>query len=230
MLVIEKLPPHELLIKAKQALNKSDVSFIEIGVNDGVTNDIANFVLTSNDRGYFIEPIKETFDVMCENKKTFKNCSFVQKAIVPECLSHINSINILSEDSMNQGASFANFNKHRITNQIPVDTITVENFLKTNLIQELDFLFCDAESIDHLIILDFLKFIQPQVIFFETGWWLDNDSKLDTTDGNSITIPSRNKMKQILNEKGYYVIDYWTSSANKREDIVALKSRIASII
>lgn len=228
--MIEKLPPHELLLKAKQSLNKQHVTFVEIGVNDGITNDIANLVLTPNDSGYFIEPIKETFDVMCANKNAYKNCSFVQKAIVPECLKHVNSMNVLSEDGMNQGASITNFNKHRITNQVNIDTITVEDFIKINSIQELDFLFCDAESIDHLIILDFIRFIEPKIIFFETGWWLDNDSKLDTTDGNHVVIPSRGKIKQALIEKDYYVIDYWTNNYNKREDIVAIKNNIANII
>jgi len=228
--MIEKLSPHELLLKAKQRLNKQDITFIEIGVNDGITNDVANLVLTPNDKGYFIEPIKETFDIMCTNKEAFKNCSFIQKAIVPECLKHVNRMNVLSEDAMNQGASIANFNKHRITNQVIIDTVTVEDFIKTNAIQELDFLFCDAESIDHLIILDFIRFIEPKIMFFETGWWLDNDSKLDTTDGNHVIIPSRSKIKQILNERNYYVIDYWTDEYNKREDIIAIKNNIANMI
>ena len=163
---------------------------------------------------------------MKSNKKNFKNVKFVKKAILPEILKNNNVINLLSQDNNNEGASIGNFNKERISSQIVVDTITINSFIHEEKIEFLDFLFCDAESIDHLIILDLISQIKPKVLFFETCWWCTNDYDLELSDGSTVTIPSRKFVKEFLNENGYEVIDYWEHNKFKREDMIAIKKEI----
>ena len=71
-----------------------------------------------------------------------------------------NTMNILSEDDFNQGSSFGNTVEYRIIDKINVDTIMVNNFIDENEIKDIDYIFCDAEGIDHLIINDFLKYLK----------------------------------------------------------------------
>ena len=91
----EKFEPIDLLNVLRISLKKETVSFIQIGVNDGETHDIANVFLKENDSGYFIEPIESTFEIMKHNKRNFKNAKFVKKAILPELLRDNNTINLL---------------------------------------------------------------------------------------------------------------------------------------
>jgi hypothetical protein len=86
--------------------------------------------------------------------------------------------------------------------------------------------FCDAESIDHLIIIDLINQINPNVLFFETCWWCTNDYELEISNGNKIVIPSRKYMKEFLNKNGYVVIDYWEHNEFRREDMIAIKKEI----
>ncbi len=223
---MQTLLPHEILVKAKHALHKACVSFVQIGVNDGIAHDVANLVLTEHDAGHFIEPIKTSFDVMCNNKKQFKKCTFMQKAVVPECMAHVTHMNILSDDDMNQGASVVNSNAHRIVNQVAVDCITVQDLIKSLHMTQLDFLFCDAEGVDHLIILDFIQYMQPQVIFFESGHWSAVDTIMHLVNGSNVVIPCKHTMQQSLHDKDYYVFDYASSMHNKREDMIAIKNDV----
>lgn len=214
------------------SLNKVEPpSFIQIGVSDGINHDIAKDVLDSKDIGIFIEPIEKAFNLMKINKSEFTNSTFLKKAVVPECLKYNNTMNLLDNDDIGQGSSFGKFNKHRINNNIQVDTITVFNLLDTFNIQSLDFFFCDAESIDHLIVSDLLTKITPEVIFFETCWWCGSDTELEISDDMKIIVPSRSKMKQLLASYGYKVIDFLEdNSAEKREDILAIQYKYVNKI
>ena len=218
--------PIDLLNVLRNSFKKETISFIQIGVNDGKTHDIANEFLKESDIGYFIEPIESTFEIMKQNKINFKNAKFVKKAILPEVLRGNNVINILSSDQNNEGASIGSFNKDRISSQIIVDTVTIIDFLIEEKIDELDFFFCDAESIDHLIILDLVTQLKPNVLFFETCWWCTEDHNLEMSDGKTIKIPSRRHIKSVLNDNGYDVIDYWEHHKYKREDMIAIKRDI----
>jgi FkbM family methyltransferase len=223
---IEKLEPKILLDNIRSLLKKPYISFIQIGVNDGITHDIANTFLNENDFGFFIEPIEETFNIMKLNKQHFKNVKFIKKAILPEILKNNNTINLLSDDNKNEGASIGNFNKEKILKQVKVDTVTITNFLLEESIADVDFVFCDAESIDHLIIIDLINQIKPNVLFFETCWWCTNDYELEISDGSKIIIPSRKYMKEFLDKNGYVVIDYWEHNEFRREDMIAIKKEI----
>lgn len=225
---IENFEPINLLNFLRNCLKKEMISFIQIGVNDGKTHDIANEFLKESDIGYFIEPIESTFEIMKQNKINFKNAKFVKKAILPEVLRGNNVINLLSSDQNNEGASIGSFNRDRISSQIIVDTVTIIDFLIEEKINELDFFFCDDESIDHLIILDLVTQLKPNVLFFETCWWCTEDHNLEMSDGKTIKIPSRRHIKSVLNDNGYDVIDYWEHAKHKREDMIAIKRDIIS--
>jgi FkbM family methyltransferase len=226
---IYEMTPSELMKKIKNVIKNKNISFIQIGVNDGVGYDIANEILEEDDSGLFIEPIHESFLKMCLNKKNFKNSIFLEKAVLPEQIKKI-KMNVLNDDVNNLGASFGKFNKDRIIDTVEVDTITVSDLLSEFKINNLDFLFSDAESIDHLIILDFISKITPNVIFFETCWWCNNDYELELSDGSFVTIPARQKIKEKLSECGYEVIDYWENINNRREDMLAIKKNILDLL
>jgi hypothetical protein len=220
------------LVSVKNILKqqkKEPISFIQIGVNDGVNHDIAKDVLEIQDTGIFCEPIEKAFNAMVNNKIKFTKSIFLKKAIVPENLKDNNTMNLLDNDEIGQGSSFGKFNKHRIINTINVDTITVSNLLKEFSIQSLDFFFCDAESIDHLIVTDLLDKIKPEVMFFETCWWCNNPHQLEISGGTSITIPSRSQMKDLLTQNGYVFVDFLEdNNIEKREDILAIKQKYIS--
>ena len=212
----------ELLRKCRKELNKEHVSFVQVGANDGVENDIANLVLKETDSGYFFEPIETSYNLLIHNKSNFKNCVFLQKAILPEELKGSNHMSILSCDPKYQGSSFTTINKGRHIEAVQVDCITVLQFINEFKITELDFLFCDAEGIDNLLIKDFLKYITPSVILFETSDWSEQDTNLNTYDQGIIVVPSNNSIKEILYECGYNVIDF-SKKVNKSNNIIATK-------
>jgi hypothetical protein len=132
---LEKFEPIDLLNFLRNSFKKETISFIQIGVNDGKTHDMANDFLKESDVGYFIEPIESTFEIMKLNKQKFKSAKFIKKAILPEVLRGNNIINILSNDQNNEGASIGSFNKDRISSQIIVDTITIIDFLIEEIVK-----------------------------------------------------------------------------------------------
>lgn len=210
--------------KIKKEYNKKNITFIQIGVNDGITNDIATHVIETIDSGIFIEPIKNTYDIMVSNKKNFKNSLFMNVAILPSILGENNKMNLLSYDPLNQGSSFINVNSERIIDQIEVSVISVNNLLNQHKINNLDILFCDAEGIDFLIIDDFLEYIKPEVMFFETcNWWCNEDTEIRSSNGLMVPIPSRKSFKLKLENLDYYVIDYYENNVNKSQDMIAIK-------
>lgn len=212
----------------KNKFNKDSIRFIQIGANDGVTNDVASHVLETTDNGIFIEPMEGAFNLLLENKKNFINSSFLKLALLPEILKDNNKMNLLSQDELRQGSSFLNLNQvitpysERIIDQIEVETITVENLINEHNIVDLDFLFCDVEGIDSLIVDNFLEKIKPEVMFFEScGWWCNEDIQIQVTNNNIVSIPSRHKFKLKLESLGYYVIDFTDKDGR---DVVAFKT------
>jgi hypothetical protein len=210
----------------RDRINQENITFLQIGANDGYTNDIASLILKPSDKGVFVEPIKESFEKLISNKKNFSNSKFANLAILPDELQDYNEMNLLSDCPSNLGASFSLFNRGRIVKTEKVDVSTPLEFLYSYRINDLDFLFCNASTLDHLIVLDTVKRIQPKVLFFNTCYWCNNDYELELTDTVKITIPSRKKMKEFLNNLNYEVIDLWENSENKREDILAFKKEL----
>jgi hypothetical protein len=226
---LNEITPKELLLSIRNVLSNKQITFIQVGVNDGIAHDIAVDILREDDKGVFIEPMEQPFNKMLINKSNFKYSNFLKKAVLPKNLK-IPKMNLLSEDPSFEGVTFSNLNSHRIIGSIDVETITPKKIIEDYNISELDFLFCDAEQMDHLIILDFLEEIIPNVLFFETCWWCTNDFELELSDGNKVTVPSREKIKERLESLGYVVINYWESEVNRREDILAIQNKYINFL
>ena len=223
------MKPVDFLKLTRTRILKDVVSFIQIGANDGVINDYAVNVVNQNDIGFFLEPMIKPFDLLIKNKSDYTNSKFFNKAILPEILNGHNTMNVLSEDDFNQGSSFGNTVDYRIIDKISVDTIMVKDFIDENKIKDIDYIFCDAEGIDHLIINDFLKYLTPNVLFFETCSWRCQegvDANLTTTNGEDISIPSNDSQKKKLEDMGYYVIDFCKIHESYSEDMVAIKKEL----
>jgi hypothetical protein len=225
-----KFKPETLIKKLRNLINENVVNFVQIGANDGVQHDLVNLITTEKDYGYFLEPIDESFSKLLNNKKNYKNSFFFKKAILPDIIENLDSMNLLFDCPDNMGASFGDINLSRIKEKINVETINVENFIVENKLRELDFLFCAAESLDHLIVIDFLKKLKPKVLRFKTCFWCNEDYELGLTDKSKIVIPSRKKIKQILEGYGYEVIDFLEDSEDKLEEIIAYKKEFSEII
>jgi hypothetical protein len=226
---LHKLTPEELMLKVRVLLPSEQKTFIQVGVNEGIGHDIAINILKENDRGVFIEPMIQPFEKMKINKKDFIDSFFLQKAVLPKNIN-ITKMNLFNQDPLFEGTTFSNLHRDRIIGSIDVETITPNKILEEYNITDLDFLFCDAEQLDHLIILDFLDHIKPNVLFFETCWFCNDDFDLELSDGNKVIVPSRNKVKEKLVSLGYEVIDYWENELNRREDILAIKNKFINLI
>lgn len=211
----------------RNKLNQTNISFIQIGSNDGITNDVANNILTHNDQGIFIEPCRIPFEKLLYNKKDFNNSLFLNLAIVPEIMAHKNcTLNLLSDDPLNQGASILDNipSSYRKVKSTDTQVMSISKLIDNYDIKELDIFFCDAEGLDHILISELLNYIQPKILFFESFFWLNQDLKINIDSMANLIIPSRSTIKQILKQYNYSYIDFNDEiNENKSEDIVAWK-------
>jgi hypothetical protein len=206
--------------------NANSLSVLQIGVSDGIEHDCAKDILNCDDVCVFCEPIKSTFNIMKNNKSCFNNSIFLNIAIVPYVLRNNNKMNLLKDDPIGQGSSFGSFNEKRIYSTIEVKTLTVEELINKYNLYALDLFFCDAESIDHLIIQDLLQYTEPEFLFFETCWWCKERVFLNLSDGTNTSIPSRKDIKDFLQKYDYSVIDFLEDNhVEKREDMLAIKNK-----
>ncbi len=226
---LNQFSPEELMLKVRDLLPNQQKTFIQVGVNDGIGHDIAINILKDIDRGVFIEPMEQPFEKLKVNKKSYNNSFFLQKAVLPKNIK-ITKMNLFNNDPSFEGTTFSNLHSDRIIGSIDVETITPKKILDDYNIIELDFLFCDAEQLDHLIILDFLNHIKPNVLFFETCWFCNDDFELELSDGNKVILPSRENIIKRLESLDYKVINYWENITNKREDILAIKNKYIKLI
>lgn len=184
----------------KSNLNK--LNFIQIGAYDGVSyNDTANVCLLPTDKGIFIEPNYIIFPKLIENKKDFKNSKFMEIAIVPNDNFLLNDKFLLNEIGgtssfikyINDGnLYFPNFKWTK------VKILTVKDFLSNNVDFNVDLLFMDCEGYDHDLVFEFLKYIEPKVIFFES-WNTESINNRET----DILLKTRDEIINYLISKGY---------------------------
>lgn len=208
----------DYLTEFRKSLNKENISFVQIGASDGIVYDYANIILKNTDEGYFIEPLPIAFSSLLENKKSFKKCKFLKFALLPNQLSHVSKMNLIDQE-FSQGASVLNGlqSSSRTISLIDVETMSVQKFIFDNNIKEIDMLFCDTEGLDHLLILSFLKYIKPKILFFESFFMFNTEKILYTHTNEEVKIPSTLEVLEILKNEGYNTI-----SLRSQENIIAV--------
>ena len=189
-----------LLQELRKKLLKDNIYFVQIGASDGDTNDIAKHILNEKDTGIFIEPCEVSFNKLLLNKSKFIYCLFLNIAIIPENISKLLDINILSDDDLQQGSSLISElpSSHRKIKTKSVKTLPLKTFIEEYNITDIDMFFCDTEGMDHILVEKLLTIVQPKILVFESFHWLNNDKQFILSNNVQITIPSRDKIKNTL--------------------------------
>ena len=164
------------------ARKKKNVFLVNIGANDGLTNDpLREFVITKKWRGLMVEPIPYVFERL---KKVYKN----RKGILLEnaAISNVNGktdfwyiektkelrsgedqIGSFDKKVVLKSIGECNFSKKHLIKG-GIKCLTLEKLLTKYKIKKIDVFSIDTEGFDYEIIkqINFKKF-KPQLIIFE---------------------------------------------------------------
>jgi FkbM family methyltransferase len=176
-----KLVPIELAdLVALQMLSKRDFFFVQIGANDGITNDpIHEFVINHNWRGILVEPDPIPFAKLVANYEgkpglIFENCAVANETgarilyvmednpTLPAWTSGMGSLDrsVLLRHNI---PNVVNFIREKSVKCITLD----ELFLRHN-VKAIDLLQIDAEGYDYEILMMFnLSRWKPSIIHYE---------------------------------------------------------------
>lgn len=177
------------------AREKEDFKFIQVGANDGYTNDpVYKYVRSYDWEGLLIEPQKEVFQK--ELRKTYKgfdNITLVNAAIDAE--NGFKTLYKIGFSNSKWATGLSSFNKEMVEKQFErgyvekcasaageklpesendyistetIQTITFNKLINSNDFSEINGLFVDAEGYDYDLIkmFDFSKY-QPGLVMFE---------------------------------------------------------------
>lgn len=176
---------------------KEYLNFIQIGAYDGVSfNDMANLTLLPIDKGIFIEPNNKIFDVLKNNKKEFKDSSFLKIAIIPNTDFEHNVFYI--DQHGGQSTFVKNVYNEKIHITDHVETLTVDNFYKEHVNFNIDVCFLDCEGYDHDIIKTLLNYQKPNILYFESWNTITLNNQL-----NENKFTTRDEILKILSDNGY---------------------------
>jgi FkbM family methyltransferase len=165
----------------------SDFTFIQIGANDGVSNDpIRRFILKYGFRGVFLEPQPDVFLRLQRNYAGVAGLGFENAAIAredgevpmyrfrktPDLPFWADGLASFSRETL-----LGNFQRVQgEVETIAVPTITFATLLKKHGLEQVHLLQVDAEGYDYEIIkmIDF-DLMQPVIIHFEHGLLSEED-------------------------------------------------------
>ena len=182
----------------------SDFTFVQIGANDGVSNDpIRRFVLKYGFRGVLVEPQPEVFARLQRNYTNVEGLAFENAAIAKED-GQVALYRFRKDPDLPPWADgLASFSRETLVGNfqnvqgqveaISVPTVRFESLLRKHNLQRVDLLQVDAEGFDFEIIkmIDFAA-VKPTIIHFEQGLLSEED---------------RFKCFRYLNQHGYKVIN-----------------------
>lgn len=185
-------------------LDFSNFFFIQVGANDGLTNDPINeFIIKYKWKGILIEPQKRIFEELKKNYSSSKGLSFENIAIsskkelrsfysinLPQTkfasgLSSFNREHLIyqikrgyvQKQAREEGFEGDNFESLIIEEKIQCDKF--KNILERHKVKKIDLLQIDAEGFDFEIIkmFPFLEFYLPKMINYENENLNDFDKK-----------------------------------------------------
>ena len=184
---------HLVHLFAKEKQQKG-VSFIQIGANEGTTEDVLYYyILSQNWKGILVEPQAEEFKKLKENYASnnqliFENVAIVEdpkdapdlyyvvkEAGIPEWVSKLSSFDRSLPEQV-----LETYPKARIERK-KVEGITFETLLERNNLDQVDLLMTDTEGYDYQILkqVDWKK-VRPEFVIFESRHLNPEDDKVLT--------------------------------------------------
>ena len=184
---------------------------IQIGshVGDSSNDPIFNKV-DENDKVILVEPVPYLFEILKENyNKKYPNNKFI---FINKAVSNINSRIRLTIPSLKNNfqeypywaSQLSSVNSEHIKNHLPtlitedilVESTTLNKIIEEYNIEKIDLLHIDTEGHDYYIIMDYNFNIKPRQIMFEHAHM----------DGFLIHNQKYNKLIEHLNKLGYTII------------------------
>ncbi|MFN4285597.1 MAG: FkbM family methyltransferase [Lacibacter sp.] len=169
----------------------SDVTFLQIGANDGMTNDkLRNYIIQFGWNGILVEPVPYVFERLKRNytgtsNLFFENCAIAERSgeMIFYALKEFDDegkhvFYDFTDYKIDQLGSFnrKTLLKHSYMHpdlesliiELPVRTTTIGELIDKYNFTDLDILLIDAEGYDDIIVksIDFTR-VMPTVIIFE---------------------------------------------------------------
>jgi len=158
-------------------LKNKDVFFIEIGANDGISQDPI-FKYSKKWKGILVEPIPEIFYTLKKNYSTINTCNIFENIAIS---NYNGSIDFFVPKKNEQNKDFytrlasthkkSEFLKEIELDKIEVPCLTLNSLLIKHKITKIDILIIDTEGSEIEIITSFNFAIKPQIIFIETRFY-----------------------------------------------------------
>jgi FkbM family methyltransferase len=163
---------------------KGKVRFIQIGSNDGITNDPITKYVKKNYTGVLVEPVPYLFEKLKKNYSKIKNRLFFENSAIASKDGEAYFYRLKDSDNCNLPAWYdqlGSFNKDVVLQHrkhIPefdelfveeiIKTISFESLLKKYGLKKIDLIHIDTEGYDYEIIklIDFNK-LEVEVLLFE---------------------------------------------------------------
>lgn len=161
-------------------------TFIQIGANDGLKNDLLNKAIKKFTlKGILIEPFPPNINKLKENYKEYKklifeNCGisdtdakltyFYIKDIKPEEPDWYDQVGSFDQSTFEKNISVVPGLTDRVGN-LSIPCLTVESLLEKYEFKQVDLMLIDAEGFDYRILLSIdMEKCAPKVIIFEVDW------------------------------------------------------------
>jgi FkbM family methyltransferase len=177
-----ELPFEIEFVIAHLLLKKTDIFFVQIGANDGVSNDpLYNFVTLHNWSGILVEPIPEVFEMLKKNYKNKSKLKFLNAAVGESDGFRVLYTVKMDADTHAKAHQFASFRRDivlRQTQWVPdiaerieerqVRVISIDTLFREVGDREIDILQIDTEGYDYEILkmIDLSK-KRPPLICYE---------------------------------------------------------------
>ncbi len=201
---------------------KQNVNFVQIGSNNGISDDPINRLITEyNWRGILVEPIKYLFDELKKNYNKFSSRLKFENAAIANVNGKLKFYRLEKSDLPDLPYWYdqiGSFNKEVVEKHKPsiphfdelfiedsIDSITFPDLLKKHSMNDIDFIQIDTEGYDYEI-LKTIPFadLNIEFIMFENKHLSEQDYK------SSI---------QLLKQNGYEV-------GTKYKDTVGIKKNV----
>ena len=174
--------PYEIItILNKNFSPHSNFFFVQVGANDGISNDfLYDFVTARKSKGIVIEPVTEYFNTLTKNYKQFPAVKTVNMAVHATEkrveIFKVKSENLQDLPSWASGIASLNSEHHKASgisshhiHSVYSNADTLMNILKDqNFLRPIDYLQIDVEGYDDQVIdqTDF-DILKPKIIRFE---------------------------------------------------------------
>ena len=172
-------------------IKKHNLSFLQIGTMDGITNDnMYHHIVSKNMKGVLVEPIPYWFNKLKETYNGNNNVK-LENAAISRSDGKINMFYVDPEKTKKEKLpSWYNGHSSLLyqhapgniwgvkdsSSQIEVDTMTLDSLIKKHNVEDIDIYFSDCEGYDMSIMqqLDFNRF-KPEIINIESNKLTEGD-------------------------------------------------------